>query len=72
MRNNHLVLLLKEIMEDIQEVIRTEEEIERENLVRDKLSNPGSIEDYMKNLELLQIKLSALMEAIDRIKRNLK
>ncbi len=59
-------------MEDIKEVIRTEEEIERENSVRDKLSNPGPFEDYMKNLELLQMKLSTLIEDIDRIKRNLK
>ncbi|HAT9099623.1 TPA: hypothetical protein JBF32_14305 [Legionella pneumophila] len=72
MRNNHLLLLLKEIMEDIKEVIRSEEEIERENLVRDKLSNPGSLEDYMKNLELLQMKLSILIENINQIKRNLK
>lgn len=59
-------------MEDIKEVIRSEEEIERENLVRDKLSNPGSLEDYMKNLELLQMKLSILIENINQIKRNLK
>lgn len=55
-------------MEDIKEAIRTEEEIERENSIRDKLSNHKSLEDYMKNLELLQMKLNALIERIDQIK----
>lgn len=72
MRNNHLLLLLKETMEDIKEAIRTEEEIERENSIRDKLSNDKSLEDYMKNLELLQMKLNALIERIDQIKNKVK
>ncbi|HAT7073411.1 TPA: hypothetical protein JAN90_11715 [Legionella pneumophila] len=72
MRNNHLLLLLKEIMEDIKEAIRTEEEIERENSIRDKLSNPKSLEEYMKNLELLQMKLNALINRIDQIKNKVK
>ncbi|CAM2852765.1 TPA: hypothetical protein ACF754_000219 [Legionella pneumophila] len=72
MRNNNLLLLLKEIMEDIKEAIRTEEEIERENSIRDKLSNPKSLEDYIKNLELLQMKLNALTDHIDQIKSKVK
>lgn len=59
-------------MEDIKEAIRTEEEIERENSIRDKLSNPESLEDYMKNLELLQMKLNTLIERIDQIKNKVK
>lgn len=59
-------------MEDIKEAIRTEEEIERENSIRDKLSNHKSLEDYMKNLELLQMKLNALIERIDQIKNKVK
>ena len=72
MRNNHLLLLLKETKEDIKEAIQTEEEIERENSIRDKLSNPESLEDYMKNLELLQMKLNTLIECIDQIKNKVK
>ncbi|HAT3858318.1 TPA: hypothetical protein I9781_001341 [Legionella pneumophila] len=72
MRNNNLLLLLKEIMEDIKEAIRTEEEIERENSIKDKLSNPKSLEDYIKNLELLQMKLNALTDHIDQIKSKAK
>lgn len=59
-------------MEDIKEAIRTEEEIERENSIRDKLSNPKSLEEYMKNLELLQMKLNALINRIDQIKNKVK
>lgn len=67
MTDQIMIALLKETAEEIDKIIKKEEEIEHENKVREDLSNPKSQEDYMKNMEILRLKLRTLLSEIDKI-----
>jgi ElaB/YqjD/DUF883 family membrane-anchored ribosome-binding protein len=58
---------LKELIKQIEVVIEKEEsEIDNEYEVRKKLAEPGSLEEYIKDLEKLQQKIDQIMTRIKK------
>jgi len=70
MNDQEMMVLLKEAAAEIDKLIKKkEEEMSDEDKVREYLANPKSQEDYMKNLEILHLKLSKLLAKIEKIQR---